>query len=169
MKPLKFTSSKNRGFLLRNMFQGRQKRFHYPQRSLPQFSVICKALLGKGRHEQGTILASLVLQFHCELMEKLTWWRTKFDFYLDNAQAQTNAISTTKIVEMCYELLPNPPYASNLTSVTSFILKNWRNSLVIKGDRTSNKEVITETTPYCRVWEIVYFGRLNEVGQTISS
>lgn len=48
-------------------------------------------------------------------------------FHYDNASANTCAIATAKLVEICYKPLPHPPHSSDLVPCDLFLCPNLKN------------------------------------------
>ena len=82
--------------------------------------------------------------------------KKKVHFHHDNAPAHSSAIATAKLVELRYELLPNPPYSSDLAPCDYFLFPNMKKWL--DGKRlTSNEEVIAATEAYLAEFDKPYF------------
>ncbi|KYQ46149.1 Histone-lysine N-methyltransferase SETMAR [Trachymyrmex zeteki] len=82
---------------------------------------------------------------------------TAFNILHDNlgmAPAHSSAVATAKLVELRYDLLPHPPYSSDLASCDFFLfpnLKKW-----FGGKRfTSNEEVIAESPLFLVIADLV--------------
>ena len=74
--------------------------------------------LEKGKTVTGLYCAELLGRFDAELQKKwphLT--KKKMLFHNDNAPAVASAVATVKLVELGYELLPHPPYFSDLAQI----------------------------------------------------
>ena len=62
----------------------------------------------------------------------------------------------SKLVELCYELLPHPPYSPDLAPCDFFLFPNLKKSLT--GQKfESNEEVIVATEAYFADLEKTYF------------
>ena len=76
--------------------------------------------------------------------------------HYDNAPAHTFAVATTKLVELGYELLPYPPYSSDLAPCNFFLFPNLKKSFA--GQKfESNEEVIAAKEAYFAVLQNTYF------------
>ncbi len=68
--------------------------------------------------------------FDAELKKKrLHLAKKKVLFHHDNAPAHSSAVTMAKLVELGYELLPNPPYSPDLTPRDFFWFPNLKKSL----------------------------------------
>ena len=74
----------------------------------------------------------------------------------DNAPAHTSAISTAKLFDLRYEILPHPPYSPDLALSNYFLflyMKTW-----LGGKRfLSNEEIIAVTNEYFEGFDKNYF------------
>ncbi|CAF4760746.1 unnamed protein product [Pieris macdunnoughi] len=76
----------------------------------------------------------------------------------DNAPAHTSAVATTKLVELGYELLPQPPYSPDLAPCAFFLFPNLKNPLPFAGPKfESNKDVIVASEAYFADLQKTYF------------
>ena len=74
----------------------------------------------------------------------------------NNATAHSSGIATAKLVELHYQLLPHPPYSSDLTPCDFYLFSNMKKCLGAKRF-TSNEEVIAETEAYFAEFYKSYF------------
>jgi len=82
--------------------------------------------------------------------------KNKVLFHLDNAPAHTSALAKAKLVELGYELLPHPPYSSDLAPSDFFLFPNLKKSLA--GQKlASNEEVVAAIEAYFADLEKTYF------------
>ena len=119
--------------------------------------IIFTDSLEKGRTITGQYYADLLGRFDAELMRKqphLT--QKKVPFHHDNTPAHSSAIATAKLVELRYELLPHPPYSSDLAPCDFFLFPNLKKWLGRKRF-TSNEEVIDQTKAYFEEFDKSYF------------
>ena len=89
-------------------------------------------------------------------------------FHQDNARVHTSVVSTAKFHELCYGLLPHPPYAPDLAPSDYFLFANLKKWFV--GKRFySNDEIISQTNTYIfrGPREILFFGRDTKIGETL--
>lgn len=119
--------------------------------------IILIDYLEKGKTITGQYYADLLDRFNAKLKEKRPHLsKKKVLFHHDNAPAHSSAISTAKLVELRYELLPHPPYSPDLAPSDFFLFPNLKKWL--GGKRfSSNSEIITATNAYFEEFEKSYF------------
>ena len=71
----------------------------------------------------------------------------KMPFHHGDAPTHTSDVSTAKFVELCYELLPHPPYSPGLAPCDFSLFPNLEKSLA-EQEFESNEEVIATTETY---------------------
>ncbi|XP_045500072.1 histone-lysine N-methyltransferase SETMAR-like [Colias croceus] len=113
--------------------------------------------LEKGKPITGLYYANLLDRFDAELKKKRPHLaKKKVLLHHDNALVHTSAVAMAKLVELCYELLPFPPYSPDLAPGDFFLFPNLKKSLA--GNRYgSNQEVIAATKAYFTEFEKTYF------------
>ena len=113
--------------------------------------------LEKGKTITGEYYATLLNQLNDAIKEKRPHLqKKKVLFHQVNGPAQTSTIAMAKIYELRYELMPHPPYSSNLASSDFFLFPNLKKWFGGKG-LTSNKEVIDETNAYFEELDKSYY------------
>ena len=91
--------------------------------------------------------------------------KKKMLFHHDNTPAHTSAVATAKLVELCYELLPHPPYFPDLSPCDFFLFPNLKKSLAGKKFQW-NEEVIAATEAYFADFQKTCFSDgLKKLGQ----
>ena len=68
-------------------------------------------------------------------------------FHHDNAPTHISAVTTVKLVELGYELLPHPPYSPDLAPCDFFLFPNLKKPLAGRKFEL-NEEVISATEAY---------------------
>ena len=77
-------------------------------------------------------------------------------FHHDNAPAHTGAIATAKLFDLCYKILPHPPYSPDLAPSDYFLfpnMKTWLGDIIF----SSNEEIIAATNEYFGGYDKDYF------------
>lgn len=111
----------------------------------------------KGKTITGAYYAALLDRLNDAIKEKRPHLKKKkVLFHQDNASAHKSMIAMAKIHELRYELLPHPPYSTDLTPCDFLLFPNLKNWL--GGKRfTSNEEAINETNAYFEELDKSYF------------
>ena len=139
------------------------KRAHKKTKMVESVAKVMATVVGtrnylkKGRTITGQYYADLLGRFEAELMKKQQHLaKKKVLFQHDNAPAHSSAISTAKMVELLYELLPHPSYSPNLASCDCFLFPNMKKRLGGK-QLMSNEKVIAATEAYSAEFDKPYF------------
>lgn len=97
-----------------------------------------------GKEKWSHICTSLLDKIHGELMKKwphLMGWGGML-FYYNSLSAHTSIISISRIVELCYKLIPYPPYSPDMTPYYFFFLTNMKSGLLKTFITVEREEVI---------------------------
>jgi len=113
--------------------------------------------LEKGKTITGVYYSELLDRFDSALKEKRPRLkRKKVLFHHDNAPAHSARITTQKLLDLRYDVVPHAPYSPDLAPSDFFLFPNLKKSLA--GMRFgSNDEVIATTEAYFAGLDKSYF------------
>lgn len=113
--------------------------------------------LEKGRTITGQYYCALLDKFNAALKAKRPHLKKKkILFHHDNAPAHSCLLTTEKLLQLRYELMPHPPYSPDLAPCDFFLFPNLKKWL--GGKRfASNEEVIAETNAYFEEFDKSYY------------
>ena len=122
-------------------------------------AIILIDYLQKGQTITGKYYATLLSRLHKKLRTKRPKLaHKKICFHQDNAQAQTAAVSMTKVHELAFEFFPHLPYPPDSAPSDFFLFPNLK--IWLGGKRfSSDEEVIAAVDEYFKDFELPTFPR----------